>query len=417
VTSHPIQYQAPWFQALAREIDLKVFFAHRQDGAGQAAAGFGRPFEWDVPLLDGYAFEWLTNVSRHPSVETFAGCDTPSIAARLAGGRFDACLINGWYLKSYLQAIRACRRLDIPVLMRGDSHLGTRRSPILTAAKYLPYRWLLSRIDAHLYVGQANRRYLEHYGVAPERLFFAPHFVDNVRFAAAAARSRTEGAAAVLRARMGAAESTCVFIFAGKLIDKKRPQDFIDALVLLRARGVDAMGLLVGSGPLMPTLEACVAAAAAPVTCVGFRNQSEMPTCYAAADCLVLPSDGRETWGLVANEAMACGLPIVTSDAVGCREDLAREGAGVSYPMGDVAALAESLTRMVERLRRDPDGVRRAVTRRIAMYSCEAAVAGVREALAFTREAPSRAHPLQAATAAVARAGATPRAGDRGDRA
>jgi glycosyltransferase involved in cell wall biosynthesis len=417
VTSHPIQYQAPWFRALAREIDVKVFFAHRQDGAGQAAAGFGQSFEWDVPLLEGYAFEWLPNVSRHPGVETFTGCDTPGIAARLAEGRFDACLINGWYLKSYLQAIRACRHLGIPVLMRGDSHLGTRRSPMLTAAKYLPYRWLLGRIDAHLYVGQANRQYLEHYGVRPERLFFAPHFVDNDRFAAAAEQSRRSGAAAAMRARMGARDSTCVFVFAGKLIDKKRPQDFVDALALLRAGGADAAGLLVGSGPLMPALEVRVASASAPVTFVGFRNQSEMPACYAAADCLVLPSDGRETWGLVANEAMACGLPAVTSDAVGCREDLARDGAGVSYPMGDVDALAASLAQMADRLRADADGVRRAVARRIARYSCDAAVDGVRQALAFTCRAQPIARPPRIASAAASPTGAAPRPGFGGDRA
>ena len=54
VASHPVQYQAPWFRALARVTDLTVFFCHRQDGAGQADAGFGVPFEWDVPLLNGY---------------------------------------------------------------------------------------------------------------------------------------------------------------------------------------------------------------------------------------------------------------------------------------------------------------------------------------------------------------------------
>jgi glycosyltransferase involved in cell wall biosynthesis len=114
---------------------------------------------------------------------------------------------------------------------------------------------------------------------------------------------------------------------------------------------------------------------------------------------------------------MACGLPIVTSDAVGCREDLAREGAGASYPIGDVPALAATLARMAERLRADADGVTRAVTRRIAMYSCEAAVAGVREALAFTREVAPRAHPRRDPPAAVARTGATLGAGERSDRA
>ena len=74
---------------------------------------------------------------------------TPAIAERLAAGAFDACLVNGWYLKSYLQALRTCLALKLPVLMRGDSHLGMPRRALVTIAKYLPYRWMLSRVTAH----------------------------------------------------------------------------------------------------------------------------------------------------------------------------------------------------------------------------------------------------------------------------
>src|SRR4051794_3215076 len=128
VVSHPIQYQAPWFRALAEVTDLHVFFCHQQDAAGQAAAGYGVAFEWDVPLLDGYRHSWLTNVAKQPDVSRFAGCDTPGVYDELRRGSFDACVISGWYLKSYLQSLWACRRLGIRVLSRGDSHLATGRS-------------------------------------------------------------------------------------------------------------------------------------------------------------------------------------------------------------------------------------------------------------------------------------------------
>ena len=127
VTSHPIQYQAPWFRALAQVTDLDVFFCHRQDAAGQAEAGFGVAFDWDVPLLDGYRYHWLTNRSRRPDVSSLFGCDTPEIAGVIRDGGFDACLVCGWYLKSYLQAIQGCWRCGVPVLLRGDSQLGTVR--------------------------------------------------------------------------------------------------------------------------------------------------------------------------------------------------------------------------------------------------------------------------------------------------
>ena len=77
---------------------------------------------------------------------------------------------------------------------------------------------------------------------------------------------------------------------------------------------------------------------------MGFVNQSELPAVYASADVLVLPSDGQETWGLVVNEAMACGVPAVVSDAVGCGPDLIEPGrTGATFPFGDIAALAAAI--------------------------------------------------------------------------
>ena len=101
-----------------------MFFCHRQTAEDQAVAGFAQPFTWDVPVTDGYHHEWLENRANRPGVAAFGGCDKPGIAAALARGRFDACVVSGWYLKSYLQAMQACRRLGVRLLLRGDSHLG-----------------------------------------------------------------------------------------------------------------------------------------------------------------------------------------------------------------------------------------------------------------------------------------------------
>ena len=374
VTSHPIQYQAPWFRALAAHVDLHVFFCHRQTPDGQASAGFGVAFEWDVPLVDGYSHEWLDNVSRRPGVDRFGGCDTPGIHAALARGRFDACIVNGWYLKSYLQAIRACRDLTIPVLVRGDSQLSRHPRAWKSLVKYVPYRWFLRRIDAHLYVGQNNRAYLAHYGVRPERLFFVPHFVENARFAAAAAAAKASGRAAALRREWGATDASVVCLFAGKFIPKKRPADLITALAIARERDADISAVFVGAGPLEAALRQQASAGSPPIVFAGFQNQQAIADFYAASDCLVLPSDGRETWGLVVNEAMACGLPAVVSEDVGCAPDLIAPGAtGFTYPVGDAAALAARLVEMARLIREQRAVVRAAVGARIARYSCEVA--------------------------------------------
>ena len=381
VASHPIQYQAPLFRALAGVCDLTVFFCHRQTAQQQSDAGFGVAFDWDVPLLDGYRSVWLSNVSANPNVERFSGCDTPDLRDHLAAGRFDGCLVSGWYLKSYLQAIRACKTLGIRVMVRGDSQLKGVRGPLTRAVKYLPYRWLLARIDAHLYVGSANREYLRHYGVPESRLTFSPHFVDNDRFAAAARVARESGAAGATRAgwKIGAAD--VAFLFAGKLIDIKRVGDFIEAIARAHRDNPRIRGVIVGAGPEEPALRALAGRESAAVHFAGFRNQSDMPACYAAADCLVLPS-ASESWGLVINEGMAAGIPAIVSDHVGCAPDLIADGVtGFTFPVGNVAALSVRLAIATQALTQCRHEITAAVTRRIARYSCANAVAGVVQAL------------------------------------
>src|SRR4051794_11061050 len=127
LTSHAVQYQAPWFRALAQALDLDVYFAHRQSAEEQARAGFGVAFEWDLDLLSGYRSQYLKNVAPQPDVNRYAGCDTPEISDIIRQGKFDAFIVVGWYLKSHWQAIRACRSAGVPVLVRGDSQLLTPR--------------------------------------------------------------------------------------------------------------------------------------------------------------------------------------------------------------------------------------------------------------------------------------------------
>jgi glycosyltransferase involved in cell wall biosynthesis len=396
VVSHPIQYQASWFRALASAVDLTVFFCHRQDGQGQADAGFGVTFEWDVPLLDGYRHEWLTNVSAHPNVSAFNGCDTPGIHAALAQGKFDACIVSGWYLRSYLQAIYACRRLRIPVFLRGDSHLGTKRSGLRSLVKYVPYRWLLRSVDGHLYVGRANREYLQHYGVPSERLQFVPHSVDNAFFREASTQARANGTADTLRHSIGVSGETVVVASIGKLLPGKRVSDLIKALAAARNRGFPVHGLIIGSGPGQADLERLAGETAAPVTFLGFRNQTELPACLAASDLFAMPSES-ETWGLAVNEAMACGLPAVVSSAVGCGRDLVVEGrTGWTFPTADVAALTSVLGVATQSLLTHRSALSQAIAERIDRYSLDVAVDGTLKAIngAWRRRPEHRAESL-----------------------
>lgn len=158
------------------------------------------------------------------------------------------------------------------------------------------------------------------------RLVPSPHFVDNAYFGerAAALRPRRDA----LRQDWAVPREAFCFLFAGKLQPKKRPLDLLEALRQLVKEPLPhpVHLLIVGTGPLEEACRALASQHGLPVSFAGFVNQSGMPSAYAVADALVLPSDHGETWGLVVNEAMACGLPAIVSDQVGCAEDLVFEG-------------------------------------------------------------------------------------------
>ena len=133
----------------------------------------------------------------------------------------------------------------------------------------------------------------------------------------------------------------------GKLNRKKRILDLLEALNLAIKINPDIHLLVTGTGELMQEAEEMVSTRKLPVTFTGFLNQTEITHAYVAGDCLVLPSDYGETWGLVVNEAMVCGLPAIVSDRVGCGPDLVINGVtGLVYPFGDIKALADHLVTM-----------------------------------------------------------------------
>ena len=343
MTTHPIQYHSPLFRAIARQpdLDLEVLFCHHASPAEHAAAGFGVEFEWDTPLLDGFRYRLLRNVARSPSVNRFSGLDTPEISEILVKGQYDAVLLFGWDYKSAWQTIRTCWRHKLPVLMRSESHLYTQRPRWKKLLKALPYRFCISRLDACLAIGQWSGEYFRHYGARPDRVFIVPHTVDpSFERDSRALNSRR----AQFRSRWGLGEAETVFLFVGKFIASKRPVDFIRGLRQARERFGSIGGLMVGDGPLREPCQRLVEELHLPIRFTGFLNQSEIVPAYIAADVLVMPSDARETWGLVVNEAMSCGRPCLVSDRVGCGPDLVLAGeTGFVFPLGDLESLASTM--------------------------------------------------------------------------
>lgn len=377
VATHPIQNQAPWFRALAREpeLDVRVYFGMVPD-ADQQGIGFGVPFEWDVPLLDGYDYEVLRNVARRPGIAAFGGCDAPGIAGALRAWHPQVAVLTGWHSKMLIQAWWACVRQGVRRVVRGESNALHARP----AWKRAAHRLWLSGFDRFLAIGAANRDFYLQAGVPAALIHDCPYGVDNARFEAAAAAQRARRGE--WRRRWSIPDGATCFLFCGKLVAKKRPLDLLRALGRAVRAGAPAHVLVVGDGELMKEARALVAAAALPASFAGFLNQTEIVAAYVASDCLVLPSDAGETWGLVVNEAMACGRPAIVSDRVGCAADLVAPGVtGAVYPVGDVDALARALGALAGDGSALATMGERARERVRARCSVERAVAGALEAI------------------------------------
>lgn len=340
IATHPIQYHAPWFRALASrsELDVRVAFVRIPD-AIQQGQGFGIQFKWDVPLLDGYSHCLIQTRSFLPRVEFFRH-RIIGFSDWLKKEHIEVLLSTGWNEWPLLQAAIEARLNNVPVLVRGET-TGFKRRPL---AARVTHAALLRLYDAFLVIGEANRHFYSSHGVSANRQFVAPYFVDNMRFSQQAeslAQQRTS-----VRERWGIQADQVCFLFVGKLEPKKHVLSLLEALRLGLERGAKMCALIVGTGEQLDLARSVAAEHHLPAIFAGFLNQTELASAYVACDCLVLPSDYGETWGLVVNEAMACGRPAIVSDRVGCGPDLVVEGeSGAIFKFGDADALASLMCR------------------------------------------------------------------------
>ncbi len=339
VTTHPIQYYAPVFKLLAERkvIQIKVFYTWGAQAQQKFDPGFGKTVNWDVPLLDGYDFEWLENTAKDPGSHHFNGIVNPDIIDRIKQYHPDAVLVFGWAYKSHLKVLRYFKG-KIPVLFRGDSVLLSNNSMLKRVMRYALLRWIYQFVDHAFYVGSNNKNYFLRYGLTESQLSFAPHAIDNKRFETA----RYEEVQA-LKNRLGIAETDVVILFAGKLEAVKSPLLLVQAFVSLKTKGLHL--LIAGDGPLEKQLKA-IANNAENIHFLGFQNQTAMPVIYQACDVFCLPSVS-ETWGLAVNEAMACGKAILVSDKVGCAADLVQRNInGAIFTSGNGEELQNALEKL-----------------------------------------------------------------------
>jgi glycosyltransferase involved in cell wall biosynthesis len=421
LTSHPIQYQAPLWRALADvgSVSFEVWFLTDHAVVPTYDREFGKSFAWDRNLLEGYNYRFLP-VRSGWRMDRFRGVKVIDSWSKLFKERGVTRLwVQGWRFSEDWAAIFAARRAGIEVWMRAESNDLQPRSGAKAVLRRFLLKQLFARVDQFLCIGTANRRFYKSFGIDDARLLSSPYCVDNQWFADQAALIRKNRLQ--IRKDWGIPEDAFCVLFCGKFISKKRPMDLVLAArrVMENASGRKFHLLFVGSGLLGNQLrEACrvvfdadsgsnvvVMPTNSPDDCqpiendlanvdnlstefqkpsatfAGFLNQGEIVQSYIAADCLVLPSDSGETWGLVVNEAIASGIPCIVSDACGCAEDISTINPCGVFPLGNINELASRICHLMS-IEIDPHNLREQI---FSQFSIENTIEIIQH-LAHSRE-------------------------------
>jgi len=331
IATHPIQYQTPLFRKIAQisEVDLMVYFCSDFGVKKKKDPGFGVSFKWDIPLLEGYKFKFLKNLSPFVNGNRLWMCFNPGIIKEILMGNYDALLIQGYVSFTNWLAFLLAKIKKIPVLFRGETVLH-KESRVKKVIKDIFLKLFFKKIDAFLTIGKRSKEFYLSYGIPEEKMFLTPYSIDNEFFI-----NQREKEKKIFKTEMP------VILYVSKMTERKRPQDLLFAFEKLKQK---AFLLFVGEGRLRPLLEKYVKEKKiSNVVFVGFKNQRELAKYYLSADIFVLPSS-YEPWGLVINEAMCFSLPVIATKETSAVDDLVFHGEnGFIYKSGDVEKLAQYL--------------------------------------------------------------------------
>lgn len=386
VNSHPIQYFAPLYAYLAQhgDIDLTVLYLSDSSIRGAKDSGFGQAVKWDVDLLSGYAHKFIGAKARTVTPGGFWSLVAPELWSEIRHGRYDAVLVHGHAYAANLIAMSAAKASGAAIFMRGETHLALTRRGLKAHARNVFLKNLYQHCDAFLAIGSANREFYRAMGVHDEKIFLVPYTVDNERFMRQSRMEPDERRA--VRAELGVMDDTPIVLFLSKFQSRKHPDAVVRAAQILEREGSMIALAMGGAGEMEAELRALVAAHGPRIaTFTGFLNQSRMPQILGAADVFVLPSE-EEPWGLIVNEAMCAGLPVVVGEKLGCVRDLVQlDENGFTVPAGDECAISDALRSIVSNpAQRTKMGQRSLEI--IGQWSYEQCRQGILEALASVRD-------------------------------
>jgi len=373
IVERPTQFEVPFYRHAAADPvhRLRVIYTDPRLAEEVHDPELGRTVSWGFPLLGGYEhavcpargrLAWLSReLRREPT---------------------DLVIVNGYTRRPYLLAAVAARRMGLPLGLRLDSVLWDGALPPgpRTTAKRLLFDLYLKRTYRLFFgVGSLTLDYLRSFGVPAERTALFPYAVDVEAFRRASALD--PAATAAVRERLGVPPGARLLLAVTKLSPREAPWDLLRACA--RTAAADLWTVIAGDGPARPELEAFARQQGLQVRFAGYVPYPELPALYAAADLFLHPVR-EERWGVSVAEALACGLPVVTSSRVGAARDLVIPGRnGFTYPAGDDAALVD---RIAQALRLDRAAVRAENASLLARWDYAATWRSLLEAAARLRE-------------------------------
>lgn len=327
-------YRIPVFNALAEnsEIDLHVIFLSETDSSLRQWHVYKSEIRFSCSVLN----------SRRWRVGGYNLLLQRGLSKELERFNPDVVICGGYsYLASW-EALYWARRRRTPFVLWSESTLMDQRSrrSIVEMLK----RFFVRKCDGFLVPGTAQRNYLEKLGADPQQITTAPNAVDNDFFASGARLARADQASLRKQLQLPAR----YFLFVGRLVLEKGVFELLEAYVRLEASIRSEVGLVfAGDGPARLELEQRAAEVRpGSVMFPGFVQRQELPAYYALAEALVLPTYS-DPWGLVVNEAMACGLAVVVTSVAGCAADLVEHGnTGIVVASPESGELSQAMRRL-----------------------------------------------------------------------
>jgi len=325
-------YRIPVFNALARQkgIDLHVIFLAETDPTQRQWLVYKDEIEFSYEVLPAWRWRWggwhvLLNRGLSAALDRF---------------RPHSILCGGYNHPAFWQALIRAKFHPAHFAAWIESTSQDRRNPSVLA-EFIK-RQFVRRCGSFAVPGKSSFEYVKSMGVSPERIHTAPNAVDNRRFATLARSVRERAAQCRRELRL----PSRYFLYAGRIIPEKGVFHLLQAYTQLAPELRSEVGLVfVGDGTAKDELMKNAAKALpGAVFFPGFAQRDQLAAFYALAEVLVFPTLS-DPWGLVVNEAMACGLPIIATDVAGCTADLVRDGEnGFVIPSANVGKLAEAMT-------------------------------------------------------------------------